>query len=712
MARLFRGGEDDDPYDGNAIRLCRDAAAGLCEPRQDCTNGVIKLCIQPRRSSTPPCLRTRATSYFAHRVTHLSLCAALLTAAVGCRPDRQPDPPADQPGTLKTPRVQPEPQPTPLPLFTDITEASDIDFVHNTGRSKTGRSNTGRSKTARNSTSSTSDYYFPAIMAGGVCVFDANNDDRLDIYFINGITREEPSSTTPPSASSSTTPSSTTTSSATSSSAQPTPNRLYLQRSDGTFTDATESSGLGDTHYGMGCAVGDIDNDGDTDIFVTNAGPDRLYRNDGNGTFTDITTSSRIHNTAWSASATFLDYDRDGLLDIYVTNYLRYDPGKTCTDKSGRPDYCGPTAFPGVADVLFHNIDGEHFEDVSILTGIATVQDAGLGIVSADFDDNGFPDLYVANDADPNNLWLNSGKGAFLDEGMMRGLSFNAHGQAEAGMGVTLGDADNDGDIDIFVTHLIDETNTFYQNLGQGDFEDATASVNLGLSGIAYTGFGTALFDYDNDGDLDLAIVNGGVKRRSKPLASTHNISNDGFWNDYAEPNLLLENKGNARFSDATSIAGDFAIPIAVSRSMVPADFDNDGDLDLLVTNLNAPPALYRNNTIRKSASPDENSTTSHANAWIKIRPVDPALRRTVYGATVTVVTNTTTDNFRHIATVTPSAGYLSSTDAPLHFGLGSATSIKLIEIRWLDGTSESFAAPNLRQTLTLSRGTGRGRPR
>ncbi len=532
-------------------------------------------------------------------------------------------------------------------VFRDVAVELGLDFHHQTGPK-------GR-------------YAMPEIMGGGAAVFDHDGDGLVDIYLINSGNRLP---------------------SASGEAADPTAaNRLYRQTAlGGPFVDVTEASGLGDRGYGMGVAVGDYDNDGDLDVYVTNLGPDAMYRNEGGGRFVDVTRELGLGDAGWSSSASFFDYDRDGFLDLYVARYVAYDAERRCAQRGGQPDYCGPTVFAGLDDLLYHAEGGRRFVDVSAEAGLTGIEDAGLGVVCRDFDEDGWVDVYVANDADPNNLWINQRDGTFFDEAVFRGVAFNRYGAGEAGMGVTVGDADLDGDQDIFVTHLIDETNTYYRNLGDASFEDATAAVALGIPSLAFTGFGTAFFDADNDGDLDLAVANGATKKRPAALASR----SDWFWNEYAEPNMLLENVGGGIFSAVVAPSGDFTEHVEVSRALIPNDFDGDGDLDLLVTNIDGVTRLYRN------------ESGSEAN-WLSVVVWDPRVSREALGARVTIRTASRTV-VRHVA---PVGSYLSSSDATVRLGLGVEEGVEAFEVRWPDGTLETFPGTAARRSVTLRRGEG-----
>jgi hypothetical protein len=557
-----------------------------------------------------------------------------LTMGCGSRPDTRA--PAGEASRNEDRGDDGTTAPAPSIALVEITEAAGLTFRHHAGNQD--------------------DYPMPAVMGGGAAVFDYDGDSDLDLYFVDygdSATERSPAGR----------------------------DRLFRREADGRFTDATESSGLGDPGRGMGCAVGDIDNDGDLDLFVSNWGPDTLWRNDGRGGFSDISEAAGIGDAGFGTSAAFLDYDRDGWLDLFVARYVDFDPQLRCTQEGGRRDYCGPTQFEAVHALLYRNERGARFRDVSREAGIAAVADAGLGVVAADFDDDGWIDVFVANDADPNHLWINQRDGTFAERAMVLGAAFNEYGVAEAGMGIAAGDVDSDGDLDLFVTHLIGETNTLYLNLGASGFADATAASGLGPPGAAYTGFGTAFFDLDNDGDLDTAVANGGVKRR--PVIAEG--AAPGFWQPYVEPNLAFENRGDGKFALLPPWSA-----VEVSRGLLPFDHDRDGDLDLLITTIDGPAHLYRNEGANQSS-------------WIEIRAVDPSLHREALGAKVTAVAG----DRRFVRHAISSGGYLTSGHGWIHLGLGSTRSVDRFEVRWPDGATETFAGAEAGRVVELRRGEG-----
>ena len=530
--------------------------------------------------------------------------------------------------------------------FVDVTAETGLDFVHATG--------------------SAGSYPMPAIMGGGVAVFDADGDSLLDLYFPNA---------------------------GSAVAGEAGRNRLYLQRPRGRFVDATASSGLDNPGFGMGAAVADIDNDGDLDLYVTNFGADVLYRNEGGGRFVDATAALGLATPEWSTSAVFFDADLDGWLDLYVARYVRWNEARECQVQGGRVDYCGPQQFEGEADVFYVNEGGRRFVDRSRNAGVSLIADAGLGVAAVDFDDDGRADVYVANDADPNQLWINRGDGRLEDDAVLLGAAYNRFGVGEAGMGIALGDIDGDLDLDLFLSHLIEETNTLYVNLGgapgaSDDFDDLAAEAGLAAPSTPFTGFGTAFFDADNDGDLDLAVVNGAVKRRPAALSNR----DDWFWRGYAEPNLLMLGDGAGAFVDVSAGSGDFGAALNVSRALVPFDLEGDGDIDFLVSNLEGPARIYRN------------ESTAGPAGWVSLRVVDPTLRRTALGASVVAWIDGRPVRRR----VLPLGGYMTGGEAPVHIGLGDATGVERFEVTWPGGAVEEFDGASSGNEVVLARGDGR----
>ncbi|MCH7526670.1 MAG: CRTAC1 family protein [Planctomycetes bacterium] len=581
-------------------------------------------------------------------LTWVLLWAGLMGAATGCsRLTCTPTTPADDasnPGSGET-RAQPS-----FALFTEITEAVGLRFVHDAGFDP-----------------QHPEYFMPESMAPGAAMFDYDGDGDLDIYLVNGAHTYDPKPGT-----------------------KPPRNRLLRNDGPDGFVDVTDPSGLGDTGWGMGVAVGDIDNDGDEDVYLTNYGPDALYRNNGDGTFEDVTKVAGIDNPKWAASAAFFDYDRDGYLDLFVTNYLAYDPSVKGRDRAGRPEYTGPHLFAALDDVLYHNNGDGTFTDVSAEAKISEMPGRGLGLACADFNDDGWPDVYVANDREANRLWMNQGDGTFEDDALLAGVALNSFGLPEASMGVAVGDVDGDGDLDLFMTHLFVESNTLYQNEGGGVFEDRTVRCGLSAASIDYTGFGTAFLDYDHDGDLDLVVVNGRV-RRDAPFQGAGSADH---WKVYKEPNLLFENDGLGIFRDVSAQAGTLCSYVEVSRGLVSGDIDNDGDLDLLITNGGGSARLFRNDAPKKGN-------------WLVVRALDPALNRDANGAQIVVRAN----GHRYRRDINRGFSYLCSGDPRAHFGLGGAGHVDGIEVRWPDGTLEFFPKTETNQILQLSRGTGQWRP-
>ncbi len=451
------------------------------------------------------------------------------------------------------------------PWFTDEAAAWGLDFVHLNGM--------------------TGELYFCEMMGAGAALVDYDNDGDLDAYLVQGGPLEAPTQ-----AASGQAPAGQETA------GQAPSDRLY--RNDGggpgepplRFTDVTAAAGIEAPGYGMGVAAGDVDNDGWVDLYVTNFGPNQMLRSNGDGTFADVTEETRTGDARWSVSAAFLDYDRDGWLDLYVGNYVdfRLATHRQCTSPTGRRQYCGPLAYLPEGDRLLRNRGDGTFEDATARAGIAGGEGGALGVVAADFDGDGWTDVYVANDQTANQLWINQRDGTFRDEALLAGCALSWEGQAQASMGVHAADFDGDGDEDLFMTHLTGETNTLYLNDGRGLFRDATVASGLGPPSWEFTAFGTAGFDYDNDGRLDLLAANGAV-RIIEALAER------GDPHPLHQPNQLFRGLGGGRFTEVTAQAGPVFELSEVSRGAAFGDVDNDGDVDVLLTNNDGPARLLVN---------------------------------------------------------------------------------------------------------------------
>ena len=513
-------------------------------------------------------------------------------------------------------------------------------------------------------------YPLPVITgAGGAALFDADGDGDLDLYLVQSgplpETRADDSDPELPG------------------------NRLFLQEPDGSFRDATESSGLGDAGYGNGVAVGDADGDGDPDVFLANYGADRMYRNEGGGRFTlaedafppAASDAEQAPGGRWSTAAAFCDMDGDTDLDLYVGGYLTGDPTRECVSASGERDFCSPQSFDYERDTLWRNVGGGKFEDASEPLGIAGARLPALGILCHDFTGDGRLDFYVANDGEENLLWEQREDGAFRDAALFLGVALNGQGRAEASMGVALGDADSDGDLDLFMTHVRAQSNTFYRSLGDGAFRDDTPGAGLGVPSLRLTGFGTQFADFDLDGDLDLALVNGAVAREGGVAAS-------GELTEYAEPAQVFAGDGAGVFTEVE--AGDLTALVAVGRGLAAGDWDRDGDLDLVVTEVGGPARLYENRSVR-------------AGGFLVVRPEE--FSRSAPGA---VVTLEFADGGSLIRPIQPEAGFLTSSEPVAHFGLPEGAEIAGLRVRWPDGAEERFPAPERDSFATVVRGRGR----
>ncbi|MCB1034328.1 MAG: CRTAC1 family protein [Acidobacteria bacterium] len=431
------------------------------------------------------------------------------------------------------------------------------------------------------------------------------------------------------------------------------------------FTDVTEVSGIVATGYGMGVAVGDFDNDGRPDLYVTNFGSNQLWRNRGDGTFEDVTVASGADDTRWSVPAVFFDYDRDGWQDLFVGNYVDFTVAghKRCTTDLGQPNYCGPLAYEPQGDRLLHNRGDGTFEDVTGRAGISSPVGSALGALAADFDGDGWPDLFVANDGLPNHLWRNRRDGTFVEEALLAGAAVNSEGRPEAGMGVSAGDLDNDGDPDLFLTHLDRETNTLYLNDGRGNFDDASIASGLAAPSLESTGFGTGFLDLDNDGWLDLLSVNGAVK-----VIEELALAGDPF--PLHQPNQLFKSIEGRRFVEVTGEGGPAFFRSEVSRGLAFGDLDDDGDTDVVITQNGGPARLLLN---RKGQDA----------GWVGLRLVGAA-GGDLPGARATITAGGRTA----VREVRTAGSYASASDPRLLLGLGpEAPASVQVEVLWPDGS-------------------------
>jgi len=530
--------------------------------------------------------------------------------------------------------------------YTDVTKAAGIDFVHRHGGQ-------GRK-------------YYIETTAAGLCFFDADGDGKQDLYFV----QSGPLPGTPR-------PSGTPLS------------RLYRNRGDGTFEDITAKAGVANPNgYGSGCTAADYDQDGDVDLYVTNFGPSVLYRNNGDGTFTDVTAAAGVRNGLYAASAAFADYDLDGRPDLYVANYVDFtmNDQKYCGNlQEKRRSYCHPDAYEGLPDILYHNEGNGKFRDVTRAAGIGDPNGKSLGVVWFDFDRDGDDDLYVANDATPNVLYRNDGQGRFTDVTLVSGTCCSEDGKPQSGMGVDAADADGDGWQDLFVTNLSNEPNELYRNLeGKGPFATVSYGAGLGEPSLLATGWGTGLYDYDNDGDLDIVVTNG------HPMDDIETVSD---LLTYAQKPALYANDGRGRFREIGAAAGEPFAAADVGRGLAIADYDDDGDLDLALNPNNRPAHLWRN---------DGGAAAGH---WISLKLVGTRSNKDALGAFVTL----TAGGRRQVREVRSASSYMSQNDMRLHFGLGAATRVESIEIRWPNRskTVETIGPQDPDRFLVVREGAG-----
>ena len=509
------------------------------------------------------------------------------------------------------------------------------------------------------------DKYLVETMGSGAAFVDYDNDGWIDLFVVDGgsiaASAKSGPGAPPPQAT----------------------HRLFHNEGKGIFKDVTDASGIVHREYGMGACAGDVDGDGRTDLYITNYGPNALYRNAGNGAFTDITRTARVGLDGWSTSCAFLDIDRDGDLDLFITNYLDAPPSKNpfCGDPQRRIRvYCHPLNYTGLPSVLYRNDGKGVFTDISAEAGLSKYVGNGLGVAVGDYDDDGLPDVFVANDAVPNFLFHNDAKGRFSEVALAAGVSVGRDGKPRAGMGTEFADYNGDGRLDLVVTNHEFETHSLFRNDGRGSFSDASVEAGIASPTLPFVGFGVAFFDADNNGTLDLSIVNG------------HVIDNTAMFrpgSSHAQRRLLFQSTGR-RFTDISRQAGPgFGVQM-VGRTLITGDFDNDGDVDLVVTNNGGPLELLRNNTARDG----------HA---LEIRVVGMRSNRNGIGARVTI----TAQGRAQMREVKSGSSYLGQNDLRVHFGLGDMTRVENIDVRWPSGDVETVRDLAADQIVTITEGKG-----
>jgi hypothetical protein len=523
------------------------------------------------------------------------------------------------------------------PWFEDITAAHGLNFVHRSGHR--------------------ADYRLPEIMGGGAALFDMDGDGDLDALLVQSGELPAPAGA-------------------------PAGHRLFRNRGDGRFDDVSDAHGLSAAAgYGMGVATGDFDNDGDMDVYITNLGANVLLQNDGRGRFSDVTRTAGVAGSGWSTSATFVDLDADGHLDLFVTRYLAWRPEieRECFSLTGVADFCSPRNYDApTTDLVFRNNGNGTFTDISRTSGLASAVGNGLGVIAADVDADGRIDVFVANDGTPNHLWKNRGRLQFAESALLSGVAIDQDGAPKAGMGVHGADVDDDGDTDLIVVNLDTESDSFFRNDGRF-FVDATSSVGLRIASRRFTRFGVGFVDFDNDGRLDLYEANGRVGLQAETFSR----------DPYAEPNLLFRGRPDGSFEEVSPRGGTTTPLVATSRAAAFGDIDNDGGIDVLVANRDAPPHLLRNVVPRRGH-------------WLLLRVIDEH-GRDALDATLTIALGGRTIR-RDVRT---GYSYLAANDPRVHVGLGALTRVDAITVRWPDGTRERFGPFDANRIAEVRRGRG-----
>ena len=523
------------------------------------------------------------------------------------------------------------------PWFEDIADRAGIRFEHRSGHHDR--------------------FYLPEIMGGGAALFDMDNDGDLDLYLVQS-------------------------GSLGTRAASPTGNRLFRNRGGGIFDDVTIGSGADVGGYGMGVAAGDFDNDGNIDLYVTHVGANVLLKGDGHGRFIDVTATAGVASSGWSTSAAFLDYDGDGFLDLFVVHYLNWQPSAEveCYSLTGVPDYCSPKTYdlPSSATLYRNNGNGT-FADVTDRSGLRAAVGNGLGVVAGDVNDDGWLDVFVANDGTPNQLWINNNGRGFENAALTMGCALDLDGKPKAGMGVHMADVDGDGDLDLLVVNLDGESDSFYRN-ERTFFRDDTAAVGLRAVSRPFTRFGAAMLDFDNDGRLDIYEANGRVGRQSELFSP----------DPYAEPNLVLRGLAGPRFEEVQPRGGTANLLVATSRAAAFGDIDNDGGIDIVVVNRDSRPYVLHN-------------VVGGRGHWVMFRVVDEHGRDAI-GADLSMKVGLSTIR----RDVRAAYSYLASNDPRVHVGLGKETLVRDVTVRWPGGLRERFGDVTADKIVVLRRGSGR----